>query len=456
MEKKGFFDPISGHWEYLGFGFSLFSYIFAFSYTSWVSDYGWLTLLVFFACSLFGCISSHLLPKNKKIGKYRTIIVVFTLGTCWFGGILLITVTEPASQIVGLGLLGFGSALLWGAWTCAMVPLSERNIIGSVLFSVVIVGFLAATLSIFHLNSIICSLLFILVGAVLYIKISEPDEELQKDTLPDVLGYQPIVYSPKLVVSACALLFAVLFCVEFVSRTIFLVSPNASVLRFVSDLVAALILMSMFVLYDRVGVLSVCRIAFPLSISALFLAEIAPASFAPYLLALWEIPLRISAPFLTIVLIRLAGLSRTPKNIVALLGVLVCIVADCSAVALATVVNAAFTETTLTLIQGGVVIALMVVLAVFVLPSRWYVGVDQVLSSLDADSSHLEKFAETYGLTAREAEVLYQVIEGKSETEIAESLFVGKGTVHSHIVHIYKKADVHNRSELLDLLVQGL
>lgn len=59
-------------------------------------------------------------------------------------------------------------------------------------------------------------------------------------------------------------------------------------------------------------------------------------------------------------------------------------------------------------------------------------------------------FARAVGLTARETEILSLLARGRTLPYIANELFVTTGTVKTHVRHIYEKALVNNRQELLD------
>ena len=59
---------------------------------------------------------------------------------------------------------------------------------------------------------------------------------------------------------------------------------------------------------------------------------------------------------------------------------------------------------------------------------------------------------EDYQLTRREADVLPLLAQGLSRKRIAEELVVEQSTVSSHVVHIYRKLDVHSNQELIDFV----
>lgn len=62
------------------------------------------------------------------------------------------------------------------------------------------------------------------------------------------------------------------------------------------------------------------------------------------------------------------------------------------------------------------------------------------------------RFAQSHGLTKREAEVLGYLARGRTLPYIADALFVTTGTVKTHTAHIYRKLDINSRQELLDRL----
>lgn len=58
------------------------------------------------------------------------------------------------------------------------------------------------------------------------------------------------------------------------------------------------------------------------------------------------------------------------------------------------------------------------------------------------------RLAEDGGLTKREASILTLLIQGASQADISEQLFIAPGTVRAHVNHIYGKLGVHSSEEL--------
>jgi DNA-binding CsgD family transcriptional regulator len=50
------------------------------------------------------------------------------------------------------------------------------------------------------------------------------------------------------------------------------------------------------------------------------------------------------------------------------------------------------------------------------------------------------------GLTPRERDVLRLLVEGKTDREIGDALFIGHRTVASHVMHILAKLGVESRT----------
>lgn len=59
-----------------------------------------------------------------------------------------------------------------------------------------------------------------------------------------------------------------------------------------------------------------------------------------------------------------------------------------------------------------------------------------------------------FGLTNRETEILELIAEGRSYQEIANQLFISPKTVRKHIENIYKKLQVHNKVEAVQLALK--
>ena len=59
-----------------------------------------------------------------------------------------------------------------------------------------------------------------------------------------------------------------------------------------------------------------------------------------------------------------------------------------------------------------------------------------------------------YSLTARENDILAQLAEGRSNREIAQSLFLSEKTVKAHLAAIFRKLGVTNRTQAAMMAVQ--
>ncbi len=63
-----------------------------------------------------------------------------------------------------------------------------------------------------------------------------------------------------------------------------------------------------------------------------------------------------------------------------------------------------------------------------------------------------EFFVDRYSITPREAEIIIEIYQGRTNQEIADQLFVTIQTIKDHTHRIYQKTEVKNRTQLASLL----
>lgn len=76
----------------------------------------------------------------------------------------------------------------------------------------------------------------------------------------------------------------------------------------------------------------------------------------------------------------------------------------------------------------------------------------RLVTPLDERCAHVSA---RLGLTARESQVLALIAEGRNEPYMEKALSVSRATVKTHVSHIYRKAGVSSRQELLDVIQSG-
>ncbi len=69
----------------------------------------------------------------------------------------------------------------------------------------------------------------------------------------------------------------------------------------------------------------------------------------------------------------------------------------------------------------------------------------------DSEAAQLQALTRAFPLTAREAEVLYWVIQGKTNRDIGEVLSLSPRTVHKHLEHVFQKLGVETRTAAANL-----
>jgi NarL family two-component system response regulator LiaR len=78
----------------------------------------------------------------------------------------------------------------------------------------------------------------------------------------------------------------------------------------------------------------------------------------------------------------------------------------------------------------------------------------EAIQALLQDDGGEEEKRIDYKLTNREMEVLVLLVEGLSNREIAERLFVSRATAKAHVSHILEKLEVSNRAEAITLALR--
>ncbi len=63
-----------------------------------------------------------------------------------------------------------------------------------------------------------------------------------------------------------------------------------------------------------------------------------------------------------------------------------------------------------------------------------------------------DRFFSRYNISKREQDVVQLLCEGYSNHDISERLFISEGTVKAHIYHVFQKAEVAHRLELISLI----
>ncbi|MBN2050758.1 MAG: response regulator transcription factor [Spirochaetales bacterium] len=72
------------------------------------------------------------------------------------------------------------------------------------------------------------------------------------------------------------------------------------------------------------------------------------------------------------------------------------------------------------------------------------------IQRLKNPSSWVDELAEAYNITNREKEIITLVIQGRSNRDIGEALFISLATVKNHLQNIFVKLKITSRFELMD------
>jgi DNA-binding CsgD family transcriptional regulator len=72
-----------------------------------------------------------------------------------------------------------------------------------------------------------------------------------------------------------------------------------------------------------------------------------------------------------------------------------------------------------------------------------------------AEGAVLDSLVREHKISKREREIMELILEGKSNKEIEEQLFISFNTVKNHIYNLYQKLGVKSRGQLMHLVMKG-
>jgi DNA-binding CsgD family transcriptional regulator len=68
---------------------------------------------------------------------------------------------------------------------------------------------------------------------------------------------------------------------------------------------------------------------------------------------------------------------------------------------------------------------------------------------------NLNGICEEFHFSARERDIIQMILRGKSNKEIEQELFISSHTVKNHIYHIFQKAGIKSRGQLVSIILQN-
>lgn len=443
---------VADHWEYLGLGAGQYAYINAlvFMRTSFgVDPFGmfWLLVPMIIAIS----VSMLSLRGGRLEPTFRIIASVACVASYLLGGVFVWSGIQP---LAGTALMGFGCSFMWLAWGVEAASLPEGHMIAAVLVSIALASLISAGCYHFGVSPLVVGATLIAVSALLYIRAGAAPAMQTRDKGRGYIGYRAIRFSYKLVAGILSLLFAVSLSYHVAYGTFLAVEGQPFPIQYMEEVLVALALLAVFALSVRVGVLTIVRIVLPLAILSLLAMEFTSGSSALPFVLLWGTAMKLGRPFLLIVLLRLTqGPDGRDPWILFGLGILTMVLAQLIGWYVSPFINM---SVPVSVTKNCLTLLLVLVVSVFVLSRDWYASPIDDRVDLADNKAGIARLARNCRLTDREIETLLLLVEGMSEQEIADAFVVSRGTVHTHVAHIYKKFDVHSKAELASVLEDAI
>ena len=106
----------------------------------------------------------------------------------------------------------------------------------------------------------------------------------------------------------------------------------------------------------------------------------------------------------------------------------------------------------------GLYISTVALLFLNFIPIVWlkkYFVRDYVKLTTDAGSQFLDVALQRYQVSNREREIMELILQGKSNKEIEDVLFISYNTVKNHIYNLYQKLGVKSRGQLINFVLEA-
>lgn len=91
----------------------------------------------------------------------------------------------------------------------------------------------------------------------------------------------------------------------------------------------------------------------------------------------------------------------------------------------------------------------------FIWFNHYFLKVYTMEVSSPQDHAGLERIYSEYNITKREREIAELVLQGKSNKEIEDVVFISVHTVKNHIHNLYRKLSVKSRGQLVHLIIKN-
>jgi DNA-binding CsgD family transcriptional regulator len=98
----------------------------------------------------------------------------------------------------------------------------------------------------------------------------------------------------------------------------------------------------------------------------------------------------------------------------------------------------------------------LVILAIGLIVYTWHRSRVKRLALQLKTEKEMNRLFTKHGISAREQEIIHLVMQGKSNKDIEDALFISLPTVKKHIYSVYKKMNVKNRLELIRFVQQSV